>query len=101
MSSLFSCKRPTEKIHIEIPFKITYNIQPIYYRIQNYISKLININNINNNKEDNTMKINMVLEDDLHKDIKSKAIELDYTQQELIPVLLRKGLESVKKEKRG
>ena len=47
------------------------------------------------------MKINMVLEDDLHKDIKSKAIELDYTQQELIPVLLRKGLESIKKEKRG
>jgi hypothetical protein len=47
------------------------------------------------------MKINMELDDELHKDIKSKCIELDYTQLELMPILLKKGLETVIKENRG
>ncbi len=39
------------------------------------------------------------IDDDLHKEIKHKAIILEYKQEELIPILLKEGLKTIKNRK--
>ncbi len=40
--------------------------------------------------------IRIKLDDDLHSELKIRAIELDYKQEELIPILLKEGLKTIK-----
>ena len=39
------------------------------------------------------------IDDDLHKEIKIRSTELEYKQEELIPILLKEGLKTIKNRK--
>lgn len=44
-------------------------------------------------------EIRIVIDDDLHKAIKKKAVDIDYKLNELLPVLVKKGYQQILKEK--
>ncbi len=43
--------------------------------------------------------IRIDLENELHKKIKQKCLDLEYKQEEILPILIEKGLEVIKNRK--